>query len=57
MASQLTLFIWKDKTPAIAITTKMGRVFVLNRLNGKPLFPIEERPVPKDRHRQEAWPT
>jgi len=58
VASQPTLFTWKDKTPAIAITTKMGRVFVLNRLNGKPLFPIAERPVPKsDIPGEEAWPT
>jgi quinoprotein glucose dehydrogenase len=58
VASQPTLFTWNDKTPAIAITTKMGRVFVLNRLNGKPLSPIEERPVPKsDIPGEEAWPT
>jgi quinoprotein glucose dehydrogenase len=58
VASQPTLFLWKDKTPAIAITTKMGRVFVLNRLDGKPLFPVEERPVPKsDIPGEEAWPT
>jgi glucose dehydrogenase/cytochrome c5 len=30
---------------AIAQTTKQGFVFVLNRDTGKPLFPIEERPV------------
>ena len=47
VASQPTLFAWKDGTPAIAITTKMGRVFVLNRLTGAPLLPVEERPVPK----------
>src|SRR4029077_18685778 len=29
VASQPTLFSWRDGTPAIAITTKMGRVFVL----------------------------
>ena len=58
VASQPTLFLWKDKTPAIAITTKMGRVFVLNRLNGIPLIPVEERPVPKsDIPGDEAWPT
>jgi quinoprotein glucose dehydrogenase len=58
VASQPTLFLWKDKTPAIAITTKMGRVFVLNRLNGKPLIPVEERPAPKtDIPGEEAWPT
>ena len=32
VASQPTLFLWKDKIPAIAITTKMGRVFVLERM-------------------------
>lgn len=58
VASQPTLFAWKDGTPAIAITTKMGRVFVLNRLNGTPLLPVEERPVMKsDIPGEESWPT
>src|SRR6266852_5723492 len=58
VASQPTLFTWKDGTPAVAITTKMGRVFVLNRLTGAPLIPVEERPVPKsDIPGEEAWPT
>jgi quinoprotein glucose dehydrogenase len=58
VASQPTLFVWKDGTPAIAITTKMGRVFVLNRLNGTPLLPVEERPVIKsDIPGEESWPT
>jgi quinoprotein glucose dehydrogenase len=58
VASQPTLFAWKDGTPAIAITTKMGRVFVLNRLTGAPLLPVEERPVPKsDIASEESWPT
>jgi len=58
VASQPSLFAWKDGTPAIAITTKMGRVFVLNRLTGAALFPIEERPVPKsDVPGEESWPT
>jgi quinoprotein glucose dehydrogenase len=58
VASQPALFAWKDGTPAIAITTKMGRVFVLNRLTGAPLLPVEERPVPKsDVPGEEAWPT
>ncbi len=58
VASQPALFTWKDKTPAIAITTKMGRVFVLNRVNGKPLFPVEEQAVSKsDIPGEEAWPT
>ena len=58
VASQPTLFTWKDGSPAIAITTKMGRVFVLHRMNGKPLLPVEERPVPKsDIPGEEPWPT
>ncbi|HTQ62082.1 MAG TPA: pyrroloquinoline quinone-dependent dehydrogenase [Candidatus Solibacter sp.] len=58
VASQPALFEWKDGTPAIAITTKMGRMFVLNRLNGKPLLPVEERAVPKSEIPGEAsWPT
>jgi quinoprotein glucose dehydrogenase len=58
VASQPTLFAWKDGTPAIAITTKMGRVFVFNRLTGAPLLPVEERPAMKsDIPGEEAWPT
>ena len=58
VASQPALFSWKDGTPAVAVTTKIGRVFVLNRLNGKPLLPVEERPVPQsDVPGEEAWPT
>jgi quinoprotein glucose dehydrogenase len=47
VASQPTLFTWKDGTPAVVINTKMGHVFVLNRLTGAPLLPVEERPVPQ----------
>jgi quinoprotein glucose dehydrogenase len=58
VASQPALFAWKDGIPAIAITTKMGRVFVLNRLTGAPLLPVEERQVPKsDIAGEESWPT
>lgn len=58
VASQPTLFTWKNDTPAIAITTKMGRVFVLNRLTGKPLLPVEEKPVPQsDIAGEESSPT
>ena len=46
VASQPTLFTWKGQ-PAIVINTKMGMVFVLNRLTGKPLIPVTERPVPR----------
>lgn len=32
--------------PAVAVATKMGHIFVLDRATGKPLFPVEERSVP-----------
>jgi quinoprotein glucose dehydrogenase len=58
VASQPTLFTWKDGTPAVVINTKMGHVFVLNRLTGAPLAPSEERPVPKsDIPGEDASPT
>jgi quinoprotein glucose dehydrogenase len=33
--------------PAVVVATKMGHLYVLHRETGAPLFPIEERPVPK----------
>ena len=33
--------------PAVAVATKMGHLFILDRRDGKPLFPVEERPVPQ----------
>jgi quinoprotein glucose dehydrogenase len=33
--------------PAVVVGTKMGMLFVLDRRNGKPIFPVEERPVPQ----------
>jgi len=48
----------RKKIPAVAQVTKMGFVFVLDRLTGRPLFPVEERPVPKSEVPGEAaWPT
>ncbi len=47
-----------SKTPAVAQVTKTGFVFLLDRLTGKPLFEVEERPVPKSEiPGEEAWPT
>ena len=46
------------RVDAIAQITKSGFVFVFDRASGKPLFPIEERPVPSsDLRGEEAWPT
>lgn len=46
IASQPTLIEFKGK-PAVAVTTKIGNVFVLDRVTGKPLMTVEERAVPK----------
>jgi quinoprotein glucose dehydrogenase len=35
------------RVPAVVQNTKQGFVFVFDRTNGTPLFPIEERPVPQ----------
>jgi quinoprotein glucose dehydrogenase len=36
------------KIPAVVQLTKTGQVFVFDRTNGEPVFPIEERAVPQD---------
>jgi quinoprotein glucose dehydrogenase len=42
----------------VAVPSKSGLLFVFNRVTGEPLWPIEERPVPKsDVPGEEAWPT
>ncbi|MGN6542696.1 MAG: outer membrane protein assembly factor BamB family protein [Ginsengibacter sp.] len=44
---------------AVAQITKTGYVFVLDRDNGKPLFPVNEMPVPHNSTLigEEPWPT
>ena len=43
---------------AVAQATKHGFMFVFDRVTGEPLWPIEERPVPKsDVPGEQAWPT
>jgi quinoprotein glucose dehydrogenase len=43
---------------AVAQVTKQGFVFLFERLTGKPLFEIEERPVPKvSIPGESSWPT
>ena len=37
------------KVPAVAQITKMGLLFLLDEATGKPLFGVEERPVPQKR--------
>jgi quinoprotein glucose dehydrogenase len=42
----------------VALPTKFGFLYVFDRVTGKPLWPIEERPVPKsDVPGEESWPT
>lgn len=44
--------------PAVAETTKMGLLFLLDRLTGKPIFGVEERAVPaSDVPGEASWPT
>jgi len=35
------------RTPALAHVGKTGYMFILDRVTGKPIFGVEERPVPK----------
>ena len=51
VASQPVLFDFpgpQGSVPAVAAPTKMGHLFLLDRLTGQPLFPVEERPVPQE---------
>jgi quinoprotein glucose dehydrogenase len=42
----------------VALATKFGLLYVFDRVTGEPLWPIEERPVPKsDVPGEESWPT
>ena len=59
-APPVLLTLQRDGKPvdAVAQATKQGFVFVLDRATGRPLFPVEERPVPaSDLPGERAWPT
>ena len=57
VASQPALITAKGR-PAVAVTSKTGNVFILDRLTGKPVFGVEERQVPKsDVPGEESSPT
>jgi quinoprotein glucose dehydrogenase len=44
--------------PAVAVGTKIGHLFILDRETGRPLFPVEERAVPpSDIPGEQASPT
>ncbi len=47
VAAQPVAYLAKGGVPAIIQPTKVGMLFLLNRQDGTPLFPVEERPVPQ----------
>ncbi len=57
VAAQAALIDFRGR-PAVAVATKMGLLFVLDRETGKPLHEVKERPVPKsDIQGEDASPT
>ncbi len=57
VASRPALIEFRGK-PAIGVLTKVGHYFALDRLTGRPLLPVEERPVPRsDVDGESASPT
>jgi quinoprotein glucose dehydrogenase len=56
--SLITVRRYGRDVPAVAQATKMGFLFLLHRETGKPIFPVEERPVPQsDVPGEQSWPT
>ena len=54
----LTVMHDGKKVDVVALATKFGFLYVFDRVTGKPLWPIEERPVPKsDMPNEVSWPT
>src|SRR5690606_6789930 len=61
MAAQpnlVELTIDGEEVPAVTCVGKTGFAYVLHRETGKPLFPVEERPVPQsDIPGEQVYPT
>jgi quinoprotein glucose dehydrogenase len=54
----LTLRVEGKTIDAVAQVSKQGFVWVFDRVTGKPVWPIEERPVPQsDMPGEKTWPT
>ena len=46
------------RIPALGVTTKSGYLYILNRETGRPIFGVEERPMPKsDAPGESTFPT
>jgi len=59
-APQLTTIKQNGKTiPVVAMAGKTGFLYVFDRVTGKPVWPIEERPVPTKTEvpGEQVWPT
>jgi quinoprotein glucose dehydrogenase len=57
IAAQPMLIDFRGR-PAVVVGTKMGFIYILDRETGKPLLPVEERPVPSSTVAgEQAWPT
>jgi quinoprotein glucose dehydrogenase len=59
-AAPKLLTVWHDgqKVDVVAQTAKTGFVWVFDRVTGKPLWPVEERPEPRsDMPGEQTWPT
>jgi quinoprotein glucose dehydrogenase len=56
--SLVTITVDGRRIDAVVQLTKQGFAFVFDRVTGKPVWPIEERPVPaSDVDGEHAWPT
>lgn len=54
----LDIRVGGKKVKAVAQVTKQGFCFVFDRVTGKPIWPIEERPVPRTKMPGDrSWPT
>jgi quinoprotein glucose dehydrogenase len=57
IAAQPMLIDFRGK-PVVVVGTKMGFIYILDRLTGQPLLPVEERSVPASTVAgEQAWPT
>jgi quinoprotein glucose dehydrogenase len=58
-APQLTTIRHRGRNRDVVVATaKTGWLYVFDRVSGEPIWPIEERPVPRtEMEREQSWPT